>query len=76
MAVDFTQDELNVQIRVQLGFELTLGLYEGPITKKVVTEAILNQLMGRLWSIGDHIEKIDIQQLALDDGTELIDEST
>jgi hypothetical protein len=65
----FTQDELIVRLHVQLGFVLTLGLYDGPITKETIAEHIKQMLADT--DVEEFIESIQIVNLELENGTVL-----
>jgi hypothetical protein len=71
----YTQEDVNVRLHVQLGFAITLGLYDGPITREIVAENVRSLIA----NVGDKafaefIEKIVIHDVHLDDGEVLVGE--
>lgn len=73
MSTKFTQEDVNVQVSVQLGVVVTLGLYQGPITRKVIAENVAAMFATQDTVIEDSITKVEILGVSLDDGTELIE---
>ncbi|MBX4911455.1 hypothetical protein HJA82_29515 [Rhizobium bangladeshense] len=66
----FTEDDLEVRVHVQLGFSLTLGLYDGPITRGQLAAHVRNMI--ETSGAEQFIEKIEIMELSLEDGTSLV----
>lgn len=68
--ISFTEDDLEVRLHAQLGFSITLGLYDGPITKGVVAASIRRMIEDN--GVEEFIEAISIQELSLEDGTTMV----
>jgi len=63
---EFTQEDVNVRFNVQLGFMLNIGLYNGPITNKVLAEHIAEMI--EVNGIENYIEQVQLVTVELDDG--------
>lgn len=66
-----TIDGINVRLHVALSFSVTLGIYDGPITR----EAIAEHVAGLLEAGGgprDFIDAVSIEEISDDDGTSYI----
>lgn len=72
MAKTFTQEDLNVRLFVTAGFSISAGLYDGPLTRKIIAALIQNQIDAG-GGIETFIDKISIEGLSLDDGTALVE---
>ena len=70
LAAAVTVDDLSVRLSVKLGFSLTLGIYNGPVTKSVIAEHIERMIEEN--GVEEFIDTIDLRDLTLDDGTEMV----
>jgi urease gamma subunit len=71
----FTQDDVNVRLRVTLSVCVTIGLYNKPIDVAVVAEHVKTciDLEDSIDGIGSLIDKIEIEDVHLDDHTVLVE---
>lgn len=69
-APTFTEDDLEVRVHVQLGFSVTTGLYDGPVTRGVLAGHIRQMI--EVGGVEQFIEKVEIMELSLEDGRSLV----
>ncbi len=70
MTTKFTQDDVNVRLYVNLGFSLTIGLYDGPVTPSVIVEHIKRMLTDS--GVEEFIDTIEIAEISLGDDKPLV----
>lgn len=72
---EFTQDDMNVRLRVRMSGLVTVGMHAGPLSRELVAEAVADYL-GRViegGSVDGLIDAIDVDGMSLDDGTVLFE---
>jgi len=67
-------DDVNVVVSVTLNYVVTLGLYNGPISKELLAEHIASEVSGNsLCWVTDRITKVEVLDLHKDDNTPLVE---
>jgi hypothetical protein len=69
------RDSLTVRLSVRASFSITVGLYDGPVTRAAIAEHVA-ALTGDGWNVADFIDGWAIEEICDDDGARQLIETT
>ena len=65
-------DDIDVRLSIKASFVITLGLYSGPITKKIVADNLRNYISAMGDFLEDAIDSYTVDGVLIDDEEQII----
>ncbi|MEJ6846807.1 hypothetical protein V3589_11380 [Sinorhizobium fredii] len=73
---NFSEQELEVRLQVQLSFVVTAGAYAGPVSRETVAALVGDLVSAAGGVVPEMIDRIEIVAVQLEDGTAIVEEAT